>query len=444
MSNSDFGKVLEASIKGFRVLINHMSSSEWDKVLETYTKGLDTIETSAPSPSLEHYLNVLITRDEIERLLEEKGPVASYVLLKLRLLDDRFKQQKEILAQTVPLAEWRQIVEPPDTAWWWHFKASEPSMNLWTRLARWLWKGLTIPTLTLNTFNFALVAAISSRFLVGGPDALGVSAVLGQSAIALLAAGGPLPKAGNQIIERFLQAIPLPKNLAKLIISFTIFSVLIGFQASLPIIAKYYYVQRGFAAQKKQETTNALAKYQRAIELDPNNLEAHFRLGSTYEDLLDFDQARSAYRIAMLGGCIEAYNNLARLYIVQDQDYSAASTLLNQGRFKLNNYESLNVTFCSTASLERMQHTLLKNLGWTRLMQERPIEAEGLLRESIKLNKKAGAPYCLLAQVLEKKGDQDMALEEWEKCKLYARILNTDEDQWLDMAQNRLSEAEQN
>jgi Flp pilus assembly protein TadD len=37
----------------------------------------------------------------------------------------------------------------------------------------------------------------------------------------------------------------------------------------------------------------------------------------------DFDRASSEYKLAMLGGLASAYNNLARLYIL-DKNYAAA------------------------------------------------------------------------------------------------------------------------
>ncbi|NEQ48390.1 MAG: tetratricopeptide repeat protein [Leptolyngbya sp. SIOISBB] len=373
--------------------------------------------------------------------MAEQSLAAKQALPKLSSLDDRLRQQSQVIAQMVPLEQWREIVAPLDSAWWWQLEKVHP----WAKLD-WLWKLLTVPILTLN---FALVVAISSRFLAGGPDAIGAFAVLGQSLVAMFAAGAPLTKSGQQIIERSLKALRLPKYLwyeAKLAIAVIIFLALLGFQSSLPTISASY-VRRGTAAQSAQQTTSAAAQYQRAIKLNPNNMEAHFRLGTVYEDLLDIDQAREEYRIAMLGGCIEAYNNLARLYIVNDQDYVAARTLLRQGQSQLENRDSTEVTYCSQAAqdnLVALEYTFFTNLGWAHLRLDNLPDSESQLREAIKLNEEGAAPHCLLAQVLERQEEKDLraAIPEWNKCFEYARTLNPDEEQWLDMAQQRLSQWE--
>jgi Flp pilus assembly protein TadD len=66
-----------------------------------------------------------------------------------------------------------------------------------------------------------------------------------------------------------------------------------------------------------------VSDFTNALKLDPNFAETHYNLGSLYEDVRDFDRARSEYRLAMLGGLAAAYNNLARLYIL-DKDYAAS------------------------------------------------------------------------------------------------------------------------
>lgn len=420
-----------------------MSTSDWEKALEAYARRLQALEKSNRSPSPETCLDVLIARDEIQKLLAEKSSIVKQALPKLGSLDDRLRQQGDVIAQNASLGQWREMIEPSDSAWWWQFETPEP-VHPWDSLD-WLWEILTVPTLTLN---FALVVAISSRFLAGGPDAIGAFAVLGQSVVTMLAAGAPLTKSGQQIIERSLKALRLPKYLryeAKFAIAFIIFLALLSFQASLPRISEFY-VRRGTAAQNARQTTSALAKYQRAIKLDPNNMEAHFRIGTVYEDLLDIDQARAEYRIAMLGSCVEAYNNLARLHIVKDRDYIAATTLLRQGQSQLENRDSIEVTYCSQTAQENLvalEYTFFTNLGWAHLMRGNLLDSESQLREAIKLNEEGAAPHCLLAQVLEQREDKGLltAMPEWSKCFDYARTLNPDEEQWLDMAQQRLSQS---
>ncbi|MGC9506097.1 tetratricopeptide repeat protein [Baaleninema sp.] len=418
-------------------------TSDLDRALKKYDRALEYLEDGEGfdrSPSLDTCLDVLLLRDKIQRLVAQESPPPTQACLKLISLDERLTQQGGVIAKTVPLEKFRELVEPPESAWWWYFQPPE-EIHPWDKLD-WLWEILTIPVLTCN---FALVAAISSRFLAGGPDALGAFATIGQSVIAMLAAGAPLSKAGQRIIERSLTALHLPKYLwheTKFALAVLVFLGLLGFQASLPSISRYY-LRRGIEAQDRFQTTVALAKYKRAVELEPNNMEAHFRLGNIYEDLLEFDKAQAEYRVSLLGGCIEAYNNLARLYIVNSQDYTAAAALLKQGQLKLENRENFALQYCSAASIPAIEYVFSKNMGWARLMQDRPLEAESELRNAIAINPQGAGPHCLLAQALEQQNKNPAAaLEQWEQCYALARGLNPEEDAWLDAARKRLFQAE--
>ena len=88
---------------------------------------------------------------------------------------------------------------------------------------------------------------------------------------------------------------------------------------------------RGLEHYLASRLPQAVSDFTKALELDPNFAETHYNLGSLYEDLRDFDKARAEYRVAILGGLAAAYNNLARLYIL-DKDYAAAVDLLGRVR----------------------------------------------------------------------------------------------------------------
>ncbi|NEZ59997.1 tetratricopeptide repeat protein [Adonisia turfae] len=406
--------------------------SDLAKLLEQYESMLSHLQIEEKSSIDDICLNILIVRDQIQDLFQSQRPLSSKYLPTLSKLDKELKQKSELIIQHIPLAEWREIIKPSEYAWWWHFEKKPPA-HPWNRL-NWLWEGATLITLTID---FALVAAISSRFLAGGPDTLSALAIAGQSAVALLVAGGPLTKIGQQAIERLLQRMKLPKYLwheAKLIMAVVFLLCLVGLQNSLPRFANFY-VKRGIKSQQKFQTTSALANYKRATELDPSNTEAHFRLGSTYEQLLDLEQARSQYHIAMLGGCIEAYNNLGRLYLIEDEDFPAAALLLKQGFAYLEN--DIRITECISADENALKYAFLKNLGWAELNQSRYGEAKGDLQTAIELNDEKAAAYCLLAQVLEKEGHPD-TLSTWKACLGRASEFNADEAQWIDMAQQAI------
>ena len=138
----------------------------------------------------------------------------------------------------------------------------------------------------------------------------------------------------------------------------------------------------------------------------------------------------------MLGGCIEANNNLGRLYIVEDQDYATAAALLIEGRNQLEEWSD--DALCTNVEPSIIRYSLLKNLGWARLKQERHAEAEGYLQEAITLDNQLAAAYCLLAQVLEREDQMAQAQSTWSACLAFGIESNPDEDRWIYMAQQRL------
>lgn len=168
----------------------------------------------------------------------------------------------------------------------------------------------------------------------------------------------------------------------------------------------------------------AVSNFTKALKLDPNFAETHYNLGSLYEDLRDFERARSEYGLAMLGGLAAAYNNQARLYILE-KDYVAAVDLLLKGLL--------------LAEHDAEKYALHKNLGWARLGQGRYAEAKAELMAAIDLDKEQAPAYGLLAQALEGLGEQEDALVAWENCLRYASSYRPDEDTWIGLARLRLA-----
>ena len=77
-------------------------------------------------------------------------------------------------------------------------------------------------------------------------------------------------------------------------------------------------------------TPGAIDNYLLAINLNPNYPDPYYNLATTYEDVLDYTKAIETYQrieaVAPLGyfNLARAYNNLARLYILQRNDYAGA------------------------------------------------------------------------------------------------------------------------
>lgn len=180
----------------------------------------------------------------------------------------------------------------------------------------------------------------------------------------------------------------------------------------------------GFLCQNRQDWECARSEYEKAIALQPNLAIAHLNLGILCEDRQDWECAGTAYRQAARNGLPAAYNNLARLRILQ-QDFDAAAELLSQGK--------------QLAKDPGTQYATLKNLGWAKLGQRRYKEAEETLRKAIQLKGDRAPAYCLLAQVLESENQPQNALAQWENCLRYASRYSPDEAAWIDMARERLN-----
>ena len=58
----------------------------------------------------------------------------------------------------------------------------------------------------------------------------------------------------------------------------------------------------GMYLHRKKDIDGALQKYQRALELQPDNLEAHYNLGLVYAERGQYEEARQQAKIAYDGG----------------------------------------------------------------------------------------------------------------------------------------------
>ena len=141
--------------------------------------------------------------------------------------------------------------------------------------------------------------------------------------------------------------------------------------------------------------------------LAPGYSVAHYGLAT----ILEKKQPKDAIKEYMLAIQYDsrfyaAYNNLARVLIMQkdDNDYASALQLLNQAK-----------------SLEpndpRVQYSLYKNLGWASLKRKNYAESEMYLRHAISLCKpnEGAAAHCLLASLLNERKDLH-AIAECETC----------------------------
>lgn len=195
---------------------------------------------------------------------------------------------------------------------------------------------------------------------------------------------------------------------------------ILGGVFALSWLANWYGVKKQLAGQLPL----AFFSYSLALKLNPISPAAHYNLGATYEDQHNYKLAHVQYQQAIEGGLIEAYNNQARLYILEG-NYDAAVSLLRVG--------------LPLASYERVKADMYKHRGWARLKQGRYDEAKLALTAAIKLKGERSPAYCLLAQVREEEGDRKGAFPLWENCLRFAYQPKTpEEDKWMHLARQHL------
>ncbi|MGL5835805.1 MAG: tetratricopeptide repeat protein [Waterburya sp.] len=398
--------------------------------LVRYRKALEYLERSKTSLSSQRALEILAARDALQKVLEAQEQVSVELLSQVMELDSQLKQKASRILKVLNLPECRESLPTSELDWWW---------NLDSKQVNWLIKGLTLITWT---GNLGLLANIASRFLSGGVGVVGAIAVVFPSFLTLLQARSELTEVGREGVEKLFIKLGISQSCreeAKFGFLVALFGLLLSFWLALPLISQIYN-QKGLKNYVQGKLVTGEENYLRAIALNPDNVDAHYNLGNLYEDLQEFDKARTEYLIAVKGDVPEAYNNLARLFI-QKKEYPQAVALLNQGLLQTGEQNSF----------PEVKYNLLKNLGWARFEQGRNPEAQQALQAAIGIasNPKVaqyiqnqGSAHCLLAQVLEEQ-KQPSAIQQWQQCCEMGSTLNPDEDTWLHLAHKKLQEAGQ-
>jgi tetratricopeptide (TPR) repeat protein len=174
--------------------------------------------------------------------------------------------------------------------------------------------------------------------------------------------------------------------------------------------------KRGVERHDRGELALAKFYYQCATLLQPDYGKAQYNLASLYEELEDLARARAGYRKAMEGGRAAAYNNFARLELL-DNKCDEAIPVLREG--------------LQLARRKAVKEALQANLGRAKLCQNLPWEAKSHLQEAIALGGDRSPARCLLAPVLDELGEKQGALSELEKCSSDAPNALPELDRWM-------------
>ena len=429
------------------------------KSLDHYEKALSLLNDKR-SLSEELILDILLTRDQVQIALKSYNPAPKWSLLRLDRLDKLLKEKANIILNNIDLDHWRTLLNPPSSSWWWFFDQSFDK--------HWLWNLLSISFLTISA---GLVTNISGRFLAGNPDILGSIAIIGQGVLTLITGKTALTLAGKEGAESLLKNFKFIKyswwNPIRTTLAFVLMSGLILFYYSLPKIAEKYTAcgikelmgkssQIGLLCNEffrisqrddrdylknGRRLANAKNNFNRAIKLDPNNMEAYFHLGLYYEKIGDLEKAQGEYEIAAEDGFLKAINNLSRLYILTDQ------------------YEKSIILLKDTATDKDIrgkqeEYFFKKNLGWAYLELGNLNKAEANLSRVLKLKEKLltngdiqqdPSPYCLMA-IFQEKQSQNLSSQEvtyWQQCKYLINDETPEQYQWFTKANQKLTKAQE-
>jgi tetratricopeptide (TPR) repeat protein len=400
------------------------------ETLTAYQAALDQMATENADALSPHVMSVILSRDRLARVVLAATPAPSE-LSALAVLDQRLQQAATHIDRSVgraTLAAWREAMLPPAAAWWWRLDEraanEEPRPSpLWAIIA-----GFFL------TISISITADIARRFLAVGPDAVGVFSTLLQGFLTFLA-GRSLIGAGQQSLERLLAALNIQRrysHIANTVLALLVLLLVIGLRLALPLIAAYYSDQ-GVIMQQNGNVTGAIMNYQRAISLSPNDAKAHYNLGTAYEDVTATDLAIASYQTALRNDAAmyRAYNNLARVYMAQRNDFASALPLLNT---------ALELPI-PDAERSEVRYALLKNRGWANLGLTFLRQAETDLRDALAIRPDGASAHCLLAQVYEARINNAAARTSWESCLRFANSDPSVEARWVGLARERLSEA---
>ena len=456
----------------------------FNQLFNDYRFALKAIEPPKQFVTASKVLTLLQARDELEEaLLRHYDPVgdrpSDSQLLDLLTLAERLHNCAGIMYDTAPMDEWRRTLRPDPEAWWWYLRRPIHPLDRYD----WLWSALSIVPLTATA---SLLLDMSSR-LFDGEFLVGSFAVVTQSVLTLLTAGSVLTETGQKAMRVMFDSLRVPSHFRqelKLVLSVMVFLLALFTHSSLPVLSENYLNQgkQALLGQLSTEQTEEVAtvseiplnnqanladarfNFSRAIAINPENIEAYYFLGRVFEEMQDFKAARANYQQALAQDFIHAYNALAYLYI-RDGELDKAYDLLQEGlqrayRQNQDNSDSTAEPQDSATSATKevvdaeLLYALNKNLGWLRAKQGRYEEADFALSDAIaayKILQKerpqtaeviGGIAYCLYADVLDKQGLPDDALPYWKNCQLTSDGSLAEQDRFLQIASERLSQGE--
>lgn len=387
-----------------------------NKAVNSYNEQLEVL-INAKLPELGMIIDILIARDSVHNYLQkETYSLRIDKLIEIRSLDEKLKQQllkqEQLISQNyLELEELKYLRSPISEAWWWDFKKPIHILDRFD----WLFN---LGTLFCLGFSFSITIELISRILEGEGDLVLSLVAACQASITLWIGKTFLTKNPGEIINKIITKI---LNLGKIskylhaelsfIIAFVIAISTLLFRVSyIPYLSDQYIIE-GNRSLHNNNISEAFRNFQKAVNLDPQNIEAKYKLGEIYDQTSLTKKAKTLYELGIVEGYAGAYNNLGRL-LIKEGEYDQSKQLLLRGFSIVSAIEEKikqsNINDISKNYLEdylSTKYSLLKNLGWVNYKQGNNDEAKLYLEKAIKqekeLSEERGAAHCLLAEVLQ-------------------------------------------
>jgi len=202
--------------------------------------------------------------------------------------------------------------------------------------------------------------------------------------------------------------------------------------AATPTTSADEYLDQGIEYAEQGRLDEAIAAFQRAIELEPDNAHAYRNLGTAYNDQGLLEEAAAAYEqaIALDPEYGEAYCDLAGVYYYLDRlddavaageqglslapAYPAGHVTMGAIYFSLGRTEEAILQWEEAVRLDPNDDMARSNLGFAYLNQGRLYEAMGQLEEAIELNPDNPLPHDNLGYVYAELGRTEEAIAEFQ------------------------------
>jgi Tfp pilus assembly protein PilF len=202
---------------------------------------------------------------------------------------------------------------------------------------------------------------------------------------------------------------------------------------TFPTLDRIPHLLAMFSAERAQRSfddgkfAQSAANWKRALKIEPGNADLHRRLART-DEKLGADQASLAeYRraIEIDPAFYDAYLELAALYADKLHDFPSSLHVLEA---------ALNQHPGSVPA----RYAVYTGIGRSDIRIGDLNSAQKSLIQAVQLDPARGAAHCLLAEVLDLRGQGDRALGEWSLCAAMSNQSDV-EKRWLVTAEQRLS-----